>query len=49
MVQHKEAKAYYDIPLDFINMPKKKSFKSIESYYGTVYHELVHSTGSDSV
>jgi antirestriction protein ArdC len=28
-------------------MPKKKSFKSIESYYGTLYHELVHSTGAE--
>src|ERR1700733_11738344 len=28
-------------------MPKKKSFKSLESYYSTLYHELVHSTGAE--
>ena len=28
-------------------MPKKKSFKSVEGYYSTLFHELVHSTGSE--
>ena len=46
-IQHKEQKAYYNIKTDVINMPKKKSFKSIESYYSTLYHELVHSTGAE--
>lgn len=46
-IQHKEQKAYYSIDRDIINMPRKKSFKSIESYYSTLYHELVHSTGAE--
>jgi antirestriction protein ArdC len=28
-------------------MPKKKSFKSPEGYYSTLFHELVHSTGHE--
>jgi antirestriction protein ArdC len=43
----KENKAYYHIGDDYINMPKKKSFKTIEAYYTTFFHELVHSTGSE--
>lgn len=46
-IQHKEQQAYYSIEKDLINMPKKKSFKSIDSYYSTLFHELVHSTGSE--
>ena len=47
VIVHKEQMAYYRIDTDTINMPKKKSFKDPESYYSTLYHELVHSTGSD--
>lgn len=39
-------KAYYDVSKDHIVLPKVKSFKSPESYYSTLFHELVHSTGS---
>lgn len=46
-IQHKGQEAYYNIEKDLINMPSKKSFISIESYYSTLYHELVHSTGSE--
>ncbi|HEY5367429.1 MAG TPA: zincin-like metallopeptidase domain-containing protein [Hanamia sp.] len=46
-IVHKEQKAYYRIDTDIINMPKKKSFKSLEGYYSTLYHELVHSTGAE--
>jgi antirestriction protein ArdC len=44
-IKHKEQRAFYNPLLDFINMPKKASFKSDESYYATLFHELVHSTG----
>ena len=44
-IVHKEQKAYYSIDSDVINMPKKKSFKSVDSYYHILFHELVHSTG----
>jgi antirestriction protein ArdC len=46
-VQYKEQKAFYHIVEDYINMPKKKSFKTSEAYYSTLFHELVHSTGSE--
>lgn len=46
VIQHKEQKAYYHIVDDYINMPKKKSFKIPEAYYHTLFHELVHSTGA---
>lgn len=46
-IQHKVQRAYYHITEDYINMPKKKSFKSIASYYATLFHELVHSTGHE--
>lgn len=44
-IRFKEQKAYYDPLRDFINMPKKKSFATEPSYYSTLFHELVHSTG----
>ncbi|MEP6673646.1 MAG: zincin-like metallopeptidase domain-containing protein [Ferruginibacter sp.] len=46
-IQHKEQQAYYNPEKDFINMPKKKSFKLAESYYSTLFHELIHATGSE--
>lgn len=47
MIKHKEQRAYYHIVDDYINMPKKKSFTTPESYYSTLFHELVHSTGAE--
>lgn len=46
-ITFKENKAFYHIEKDFINMPKKKSFATQESYYSTLFHELVHSTGAE--
>jgi antirestriction protein ArdC len=40
-------KAYYDISKDHIVLPQLKSFKTSESYYSTLFHELVHSTGAE--
>lgn len=39
--------AYYNIEKDEIVLPKMKSFRTSESYYSTLYHELVHSTGAE--
>jgi len=47
-IHHKEQSAFYDFKHDFVNMPKKNSFKNDESYYATLFHELVHSTGHES-
>ncbi len=47
-IRHKENSAFYNFKEDFVNMPKKRSFKKDESYYSTLFHELVHSTGHES-
>ena len=47
-IVHKRAEAYYVPSEDYINMPKLKSFTASEEYYGTLFHELVHSTGHKS-
>ena len=44
-IRHKEPSAYYDCLEDYVNMPKQKTFVSDASYYSTLFHELVHSTG----
>ena len=44
-ILHREQQAYYNDKGDFINMPKMESFDKSENYYGTLFHELVHSTG----
>jgi antirestriction protein ArdC len=46
-ITFKENKAFYHVEKDIINMPKKKSFATQESYYSTLFHELVHSTGAE--
>lgn len=47
-IQHKEHMAYYDIRGDYVNMPEVRTFENSESYYGTLFHELTHSTGHES-
>jgi antirestriction protein ArdC len=44
-IQHEEQKAYYHTVKDYVNMPKRETFVNSERYYGTLFHELVHSTG----
>ena len=44
-IQQKMQEAYYDRKNDYINIPKQKTFDNSESYYATLFHELVHSTG----
>jgi len=44
-IQHLEQKAYYRKSDDVINMPRMETFDSIENYYGTLFHEVLHSTG----
>lgn len=41
-------RAFYRISEDTIHLPKREQFKSIEGYYGTVIHEIAHSTGHES-
>jgi antirestriction protein ArdC len=44
-IVHDQPAAYYDPKNDRINMPKMGMFKDSVSYYETLFHELVHSTG----
>ena len=44
-ILHNENSAYYHIAADYINMPKIEMFESSQSYYTTLFHELIHSTG----
>ena len=48
MIISKHQKAYYSPVQDIVNMPEFNSFKDSESYYSTLFHELVHSTGHQS-
>jgi len=41
--------AYYSISKNEIIVPEKGQFKSGESFYGTLFHEMTHSTGAEGV
>jgi len=41
-------KACYAPSLDVINVPAIEDFTSPQAYYGTVFHEMIHSTGQAS-
>jgi len=42
---HQGTAAYYRTDLDQIFLPERNLFSSTASYYGVLFHELVHSTG----
>lgn len=41
--------AYYSISMNEIVVPEKEQFKSGEAFYGTLFHEMTHSTGAKDV
>ena len=41
-------RAYYSVSKDHIVVPTKEQFVDGESFYGTLLHEMTHSTGSES-
>lgn len=51
-IRHTEARAYYDIEGDYINLPCPEIFKqtkastATENYYSTLFHELTHWSGA---
>lgn len=47
-IRHEGSRACYSPPLDTIYMPLKETFISVENYYSTLFHEMVHSTGHKS-
>lgn len=40
-------KAAYSPSLDYIVMPQKNQFHSVDAYYSTIFHEMIHSTGHE--
>ena len=44
-ITHKPDGCYYVPEKDVVNLPSIEHFHDAESYYQTLYHELVHSTG----
>lgn len=44
----KDDRAYYSPSLDKISVPDIRFFENSESYYHTLFHELIHSTGHPS-
>jgi len=48
VIKHGKQAAYYDPLKDSINLPKQGAFTNAESYYCTLFHELIHSTGHQS-
>lgn len=47
-VRHQDD-AFYSISKNEITVPEKVQFKSGESFYGTLFHEMGHSTGAEDV
>ncbi len=47
-LRHGFSHAAYLVTEDQIQMPAPERFESAETYYGTLFHELTHSTGHDS-
>lgn len=45
---HLHGAAFYHHLGDFVNIPRMEHFHSPESYYQTLFHELVHATGHPS-
>jgi antirestriction protein ArdC len=44
----RNSRAYYSPSTDSVGIPSRNCFESAESYYLTLFHELVHSTGHAS-
>jgi len=47
-IKHGGNSAHYSPALDYVQMPHSGQFDAPESYYGTLFHELAHSTGHAS-
>ena len=46
-MKHGMTHAYYSPCEDYVGLPLRERFERTESYYATVFHELVHSTGHE--
>jgi antirestriction protein ArdC len=45
VIKHGGDCASYSKVLDYVQMPERTCFDSVEEYYSTLFHELAHSTG----
>lgn len=45
-IKHGGNSAYYVPSKDFVGMPHREQFSTLNEYYGTLFHELAHSTGA---
>lgn len=41
-IRHSEQQAYYSLKDKFINMPARETFQTLDSYYRTAFHEIIH-------
>ena len=46
-IKHGKSRAYYSPREDYVGMPSRKKFDREAEYYSTLYHELIHATGSE--
>ena len=44
-IEHRSGRAFYRPSEDLVSLPEPREFVDGESYYATLFHELVHSTG----
>jgi len=42
-------KAYYNVKKNAIMLPEKRQFETGEDFYGTLFHEMTHSTGANAL
>ena len=47
-ITHGGDSAFYSISKDTVNLPNKNRFKSIEGYYSTLCHEIIHWTAHET-
>ncbi len=47
-IEHGRRGAFYRPSDDLVGMPDRDRFEGAETYYSTLYHELIHATGHDS-
>jgi len=47
-IRNEGTAACYNSELDLVKMPKPETFETPANYYGTLFHELAHSTGHES-
>jgi antirestriction protein ArdC len=47
LVKHGMAQAFYSPAEDCVGMPERERFDSEASYFATLFHELIHATGSE--